>query len=197
MRMSNGVRTKRIGVRRRMTQPAHDAILMHMKEILYFAYGSNMATRRLRQRVPSARVVDVAALAGHRLAWHKQGVDGSGKCDIPAAQAEDVVYGVLYAFDPMHKPRLDRVEGLGRSYEQKHVDLWLLGRQEPVTALTYYAIRIDPGYLPYDWYRDHVLIGAREHALPGHYVRLIESVPTLKDTDARRETAERRVYEDG
>lgn len=178
----------------RVTPTADDAILIRMEEILYFAYGSNMSTRRLRHRVPSARVVDTAALAGHRLAWHKKGADGSGKCDIPAAREDNVVYGVLYSIDPAHKPRLDRVEGLGTSYEQKYVDLWCLGRGAPATALTYYALRIEPAYVPYDWYRDHVLIGAREHALPGHYIRLIESVPVLEDADRRRVAAERRVH---
>jgi len=168
-----------------------------MDELLYFAYGSNMATRRLQRRVPSARPVDTAALAGHRLAWHKQSRDGSGKCDIPEAGAHDTVYGVLFAFEPAHKPRLDRAEGLGWSYEQKHVAVWLLGRQAWVEALTYYAIRIDPGYVPYDWYRDHVLIGAREHDLPEHYVRRIERVPTLADADERRAHAERRVHRAG
>lgn len=165
-----------------------------MEALLYFAYGSNMSSRRLRQRVPSARVLDTAVLFGHRLAWHKKGTDGSGKCDIPAAGEDDVVYGVLYAIDPAHKPRLDRAEGLGVSYEQKYVALRRLGGGQPATALTYYAIRIDPAYMPFDWYRDHVLIGAREHGLPGRYIRRIESVPTREDADARRAHAERRVH---
>jgi len=167
-----------------------------MTELLYFAYGSNMSSRRLRRRVPSARVVDVAALAGHRLAWHKKGSDGSGKCDIPAGKVDDMVYGVLYTFDPAHKPRLDRAEGLGRSYGQRDVEVSPLGREARVTAITYYALRIDVTYVPYDWYRDHVLIGAREHALPGHYVRLIESVSVLRDENTRRAGAERGVHAD-
>lgn len=166
-----------------------------MSELYYFAYGSNMSTRRLRQRVSSARVIDAVRLPGHRLAWHKKGSDGSGKCDIAGAAAQDVVYGVLYEIDEAHKPRLDRVEGLGWGYGQKDVDVWLLGRGEMITALTYYALRIDATYLPYDWYRDHVLIGAREHGLPEHYVRMIENVPTFEDSDRRRERTERQVHE--
>jgi len=165
-----------------------------MTELLYFAYGSNMASRRLRQRVPSARLVDRARLTGHRLAWHKQGGDGSGKCDIPAGHPADAVYGVVYRMDPRHKPRLDRAESLGTGYQQKRVEVWLLGEEQPITALTYYAIRVDVNYLPYDWYRDHVLIGAREHALPEDYVSLIENVPVFEDADARRAHAERLVH---
>lgn len=166
-----------------------------MKELVYFAYGSNMATRRLRYRVPSARPIGPGRLAAHRLAWHKKGADGSGKCDIASGRRGDFVYGVVFTIDASHKPRLDHAEGLGWGYELKHVAIQLLDREETVRAFTYYATRIDATRLPYDWYRDHVLIGAREHALPAHYVRLIENVPAFRDADPRRESAERRVHE--
>ena len=52
----------------------------------YFAYGSNMSSRRLRERMPGARAESRAILPCHRLAWHKIGKDGSGKCDIVADQ---------------------------------------------------------------------------------------------------------------
>ena len=165
-----------------------------MQGLYYFAYGSNMSSRRLEERVPSARAVDVGRLSGHRLAWHKRGGDGSGKCDIAPAQPHDAVYGVLYEMDAVEKPNLDRVEGLGRSYGQKSVELWLLNQQRVMTASTYYALIIDGTCLPYGWYRDHVLIGAREHGLPEDYVRMIESVPTFEDSDEVRERLERRVH---
>ncbi|MGA8259763.1 MAG: gamma-glutamylcyclotransferase family protein [Arenicellales bacterium] len=165
-----------------------------MDELYYFAYGSNMSSRRLRQRVPSARPLDVGRLSGHTLAWHKKGGDGSGKCDIAPATPDDVVYGVLYEMSRAEKPSLDRVEGLGRSYGQKYVELWLLEQERRVTALTYYALVIDGTYLPYDWYRDHVLIGAREHGLPGDYVAMIENAPAFEDSDKAREMLERHVH---
>lgn len=177
-----------------MPVPAGPRFSSSMEELFYFAYGSNMSSRRLRQRVPSARPLDVARLDGHRLAWHKQGRDGSGKCDIAPARPDDAVYGVVYVMDGAHRPHLDQAEGLGWGYELKHVELWLTGG-ESLTAFTYRAIRIDPSYVPYDWYRDHVLIGAREHNLPDHYVRLIENVPTFEDLDKRRERMERQLYE--
>ena len=50
--------------------------------LLYFAYGSNMSSVRLRARVNSAQPLGVARLPGHRLRWHMHSLDGSGKCDI-------------------------------------------------------------------------------------------------------------------
>lgn len=166
-----------------------------MQEIVYFAYGSNMSSRRLRHRVPSARVVGRGALPGYRLAWHKRGSDGSGKCDIIAGWPGDVVYGVLYSLAAEDKPRLDRAEGLGYSYGQCDVEPWLLDRHESTGAITYYALRTDPTYIPFSWYRDHVLIGAREHGLPAHYIAMIENVPVFEDPDSGRERVERRVHE--
>jgi hypothetical protein len=166
-----------------------------MEQLLYFAYGSNMSTRRLRHRVPSARPLGPGSLAGHRLAWHKKGADGSGKCDIPTARAGDVVYGVIYRIDAAHRLQLDRAEGLGWGYELKEVEVLLLERAEPVSAFTYYAVRTDSNYLPYAWYKDHVLIGAREHNLPADYVRLIENVPAFEDPDKYRERIERELYD--
>lgn len=177
-----------------MTRAACDVILRIM-ELLYFAYGSNMSTRRLQARVPRARPIEAASLAGRRLAWHKQGRDGSGKCDIPAVHPEDVVYGVVFSIDDAHKPRLDEAEGLGWGYEQMEVDVYLLKQARTIRAFTYYAIRTDPSYIPYDWYRDHVLIGAREHGLPARYVRMIENVPVFEDLDDGRARLERALYE--
>jgi hypothetical protein len=51
--------------------------------VLYFAYGSNMLTRRLRDpaRAPSARVLATGYVTGRRLVFDKAGQDGSGKPD--------------------------------------------------------------------------------------------------------------------
>lgn len=48
--------------------------------VKYFAYGSNMCSGRLSERV-SCTFVAVARLAGHQLRFHKVSKDGSSKCD--------------------------------------------------------------------------------------------------------------------
>ena len=49
--------------------------------MLCFAYGSNVCSGRLRERVPSAVPVRVARLLNHSLRFHKRSGDHSGKCD--------------------------------------------------------------------------------------------------------------------
>ncbi len=158
----------------------------------YFAYGSNMCSRRLRNRVPSARFLILAELQGHKLCFHKVSKDGSGKCDAaPAGQPGDLVYGVVFEIDPGDKPALDRCEGVGRGYEETTVTL--ATDEGPLSAFTYRAQpnHIDPALRPYTWYKDLVLGGAREHALPQHYIASIESVPADTDPDSSRETTNR------
>ncbi|EXI76585.1 MAG: hypothetical protein AW10_04147 [Candidatus Accumulibacter appositus] len=153
--------------------------------VLNFAYGSNMLLARIRERVPSARPLGVAALHGHRLAWHKAGRDGSGKCDVVRSHAADaVVFGVLYEIAVAEKPILDAAEGLGAGYDEKRVPLQ--HKAVLLSASLYQATRIESSWQPYSWYKALVVAGAREHGLPSSYVAALEGVAAIDDGDRDR-----------
>jgi gamma-glutamylcyclotransferase (GGCT)/AIG2-like uncharacterized protein YtfP len=161
-----------------------------------FAYGSNMCTARLQARVPSARPLGRALLSGHTLRFHKRGWrDGSGKCDAFVCHDPGAgIWGVVYQIDPAEKPALDRIEGLGRGYDEKRVKVTdPAGRSREAWAYHAHPSAIDATAVAFDWYRDLVLAGALEHDLPGDYVRrLIEGQSTAPDPDrvrARRHRA--------
>lgn len=154
--------------------------------IRYFAYGSNMLTARLRERVPSATAILVGQLAGHVLRWDKRSLsDGSGKCDAEATgRQQDVVWGVLFELDAKDKPALDQAEGLGAGYLEKPVRI--LTDTGVVDAVTYYATNKDPTLRPYQWYKALVIAAAREHGLPARYRSGLELVVTVSDPDHAR-----------
>jgi len=156
----------------------------------YFAYGSNMSTRRLRECVPSAKAIGTGLLNGHKLCWHKLSKkDGSGKCDAsPSDEAGAVVYGVLFEINLAEKPTLDRFEGLGYGYAEKEVDIDCQG--ELYRASTYYATSSDSSLKLWSWYRAHVVAGAREHALPTTYIETLEAVAAADDPDRARHERE-------
>src|SRR5271170_4454468 len=82
-------------------------------KFIYFAYGSNMFTRRIAARVPSAIFSGTGYIRERRLTFNKVSIDGSGKCDIEGtANPNDLVYGVLFEIDSNEKGELDRAEGL-------------------------------------------------------------------------------------
>ncbi len=152
---------------------------------LYFAYGSNLLSCRLRARTASAQPVGPAVLRHHALRWHMASADGSGKCDVVALDDDDAaVHGVVYRIELAEKHLLDRAESLGVGYREERVTVDLDGRQ--TAACVYRALRIDAAAVPYDWYHALVLGGAREHALPTHYQRQLAAVKTRPDPDPQR-----------
>ncbi|MGM0633527.1 MAG: gamma-glutamylcyclotransferase family protein, partial [Pseudomonadota bacterium] len=127
-------------------QPVRVALTNGIREypaamISYFAYGSNMSLARLRGRVPTARLIDVAVLSAHSLRFHKSSPDGSGKCDaFHTGNPGDRVMGGIFAVHPDEKPVLDEAESLGVGYDEKRVAVQTLGG-EVVEVSTYYALR--------------------------------------------------------
>lgn len=150
--------------------------------MLYFAYGSNLLTLRLRDRVPSASAMGPAELPGYRLVFHKQSIDGSGKATLEPSEG-DTVHGVLFAIDPSDLRALDDFEA-GYTRRSVKVDI----RKGSRMALTYQAEddRIDPSLKPYDWYVDLMRAGAEEHELPDEWKKTLSAVESVTDEDTER-----------
>lgn len=161
--------------------------------ILYFAYGSNLYTPRLRFRVPDCRHLGIATLRRHQLRFHKRSIDGSAKCDaFQTIFDDDFVLGALFEIPESQKGALDRAEGLGGGYLEKSVTVE--GTGGVTEAVTYVADQsaITTSLQPYGWYRDFVLRGAAEHRLPLDYVRRFIEVPWFNDPDQSRDREKRR-----
>jgi hypothetical protein len=160
---------------------------------VYFAYGSNMSTARLRKRMPSCKPLGIATLPSHSLRFHKRSKDKSGKCNAFASGNNNRVIGVLFSFDPAERAKLDEAEGVGSGYE--HAMVMVInekGRRQKV--LTYLAIPdyIDDSLKPYGWYKDFVLAGGREHGLPSEYIaEYIRSVEAVEDPNKTRDKKQR------
>ncbi|WP_412022088.1 gamma-glutamylcyclotransferase family protein [Burkholderia cepacia] len=169
--------------------------MLNENEFLYFAYGSNMSVERLVLRTPSARVVAIGYVPGHRLVFDKVSrKDGSGKCDCERTDARnDSVCGVLYAITEADRRALDKAEGAGYGYEPCQVNVET--EQGPVLALTYIATDKRQGLNPYHWYKRHVLAGARQAHLPASYIAAIEQVQSIDDPDSERAAQECRIYD--
>jgi len=80
----------------------------------YFAYGSNMVSKRMCERIPEAEVVGIARLPDWKLAWDKISTDGSGKANLVkelVKEKKSEVWGVIYRCPEQKMPDLDKVEG--------------------------------------------------------------------------------------
>lgn len=161
----------------------------------YFAYGSNMFTKRIQNRVSSANPIAVGHISEHELHWHKVSKkDGSGKCDCYfTGSPDDKVYGVVFEIDPSQKAELDRFEGLGYGYDEKQVTV--ITDTGEVDTITYFATNTDSSLHPYHWYKKLVVAGAYEHRLPAGYIRKLENTPEAIDSDEERVRNELSILE--
>lgn len=165
-------------------------MLCETNAFVYFAYGSNMFSRRLtaKERAPSAVPIGTGYVSNRRFTFNKVSRDGSGKCDIElAVNSTDRVYGVLFEISSAEKSSLDRAEGLGEGYREEQVQVVALNG-EAYKAIAYVATEKAPTLRPYDWYKAFVIAGATEHKLPTEYVDWLRTFDSQPDPNERRRT---------
>ena len=151
----------------------------------YLAYGSNLHPLRLRQRVPSSRLLGIVSLDGYKLTFHKRGQDGSGKCNIVQTnQPACCIHAAIFEFCAEDKTLLDEYEGKG--YCSKEIAVTLDGRKRHAYAYIAKPDFLDDDLQPYHWYKELVLHGARFHAFPEHYLGDIALVRSMDDPDPSR-----------
>ncbi|TCI02253.1 gamma-glutamylcyclotransferase [Corallincola luteus] len=158
-----------------------------MAKLHYFAYGSNLHPLRLKERAPSAEVLGVVEVKAAQLTFAKRGTDQSGKCSfLRTSNLENVVHGVIYELDACDKKPLDHAESLGFGYNQQSLNLVLHGTT--YMPFTYVADRqyVDHSLVPYQWYKQFVILGAQFHAMPDAYVTWLASIVAIPDPDPQR-----------
>lgn len=149
--------------------------------VQYAAYGSNLHPHRLTARTPSARLVGTAYLSDWSLRFHKRSVDTSGKCSIH--EGSSGLFVAVYQMSTADKQELDRIEGVGSGYSNGQIIVPKFGE-----CATYLAAEshIDESLVPYDWYKELVLLGCRELGFAADYVRRIERITVTQDSDPKR-----------
>ena len=147
--------------------------------ILYFAYGSNMSTPRLRERIPAAQPVGSAVLQDYEFKCNKKSKDGSSKGNI-SPQIDALTWGVVYKVPDAELPILDETEG---GYKRITVSVSIGGQQ--TKCETYISEKLSTE-LPYDWYMKYIIDGARENGLPNDYVMALSQYPVKEDKRKRQ-----------
>jgi len=170
------------------------------KSFKYFAYGSNMSVKRLHHsdRCPSAEYLDIGKLEEYSLLFNKiSKKDGSGKANIiQTGKSSDVVWGVIFEIEESQKTALDTAEGKGKGYDEQTIKV-IDSKGQEHECIAYIATEakyLNNALTPMDWYKEHCLIGAKEHNLPDDYISVIDGQKAKTDTDLERAEKERSIY---
>ena len=156
-----------------------------MSAFIYFAYGSNMLTERLRARCPSACASGIAVVTGYGLEFFKPSKDKSGKATlVRLAQPGQQIFGVIFKIGISDRPALDMVEGKGSGYDRLDdftVNMLPDNTQAQVTTYLAPCSVIDDSLKPFDWYQALLIAGAEQHKLPEEYVAKLRGYASITD----------------
>jgi hypothetical protein len=134
--------------------------------VLYFAYGSNMSSPRLVERVGEVGIVGVARLGHHQHRFSKLGADGTAKGNIePVAGARAL--GVVYE---LSDAQFDRLAGFEGGYRRTSIEFTGAFARGPAPALTFVALRVIEGIAPSEAYLAHYQAGIGEHGIDPAYL---------------------------
>ena len=127
-----------------------------------------MSSARICERIPNARTIGRAYWSGMRLTCNKVAADGSGKANL-ISDERHTAWGVLYELD---EPDWIALDGFEPGYTRQRCSVIHMDDQI-IPAQVYLA---DAPYCvtpPHDWYRDHLLNGAREFGLPASVMEMV------------------------
>lgn len=163
-----------------------------MRKYRYAAYGSNLHPLRLQKRVPSAKLLGTSILSGYEMRFNKKSdVDASGKCSINVA--DNFVHMAVFEIAVIEKCDLDKIEGLGKGYDEIPIQLAGYG-----TCLTYIATPtvIEESILPMDWYKEMVMLGCLSNRFPDRYVENVQRVGAVRDSNRSRARMNWKIVEE-
>lgn len=127
-----------------------------------------MSSKRLKERIPAAEPVATGRLNNYSFTCNKIG--GNRVCYANIEYDENShLYGVIYKLEPEDLNTLDSYEG---NYQREEVTIEL--NTETVKAITYISNYTAEDLQVEDWYKDHIITGAREHQLPEEYIHSIK-----------------------
>ncbi len=148
------------------------------KQLIYFAYGSNLHPNRLEARIGKSPQLGIFRLFDYKLNFNKPSIDGSAKCNISKDRTHSV-YGVLYNVTPEQKALLDQ-------FEAGYSTTWM-NHKNIGQYFTYLANPpLSNSFLPYHWYKILVVLGAGYHNFPARYLNMLGCLNSVRDENVER-----------
>ncbi|EGX77073.1 hypothetical protein HMPREF9457_00855 [Dorea formicigenerans 4_6_53AFAA] len=163
-----------------------------MKEIYYFAYGSNMNLDQMEYRCPDAEVVENVRLEGYRLAFCGRPT-GSGVATILPEESSHVE-GVLWKITPECERSLDFYEGYPHLYGKEQIRVKNRdGQERSVMVYTMNPPYKEQPSIPSHVYLAGILEGCYQNDLPRKPVT--DAVMRTRKEVGQRQKGQKKEYQ--
>lgn len=141
--------------------------IARIKRCFYFAYGKNLATKVIYDRIGYIHGKYKAELKGYAFIYNKESKDGSSKANIEKSEGE-LTRGICYEID------LNQFNELKDKYEEGYdvIDVWIETDEGNISAKSFSAMKefIIEDTSPSQDYVESILSGATENQLPDDYI---------------------------
>lgn len=150
---------------------------------LYFAYGSNLNPGQMAARCSKPKVLTVARLANHQIAFHGHSKKWDGGEETAIPQPGEDLWGVVYQLSFSDAEYLDswqdvRLDGTGPYFHYPTVVTDEQGNRYPV--LLYKKDLLSDPQMPSEEYLNFIVAGAKAHGLPRDYLARLQTIATRK-----------------
>lgn len=137
--------------------------------MLYFAYGSNMKHRQMKQRCPSSRFIKRVYREGYRFVYDGYSSTWKGPVANIVKSQNSIVWGGLFEINEDNLAALDCYEGYPKSYDRE------IAKVKDDKGTIYDAINYlrkgEKVGAPHTAYQKRVIQGAKDCELPKDYIK--------------------------
>ncbi|MEO0302046.1 MAG: gamma-glutamylcyclotransferase family protein [candidate division WOR-3 bacterium] len=137
--------------------------------MFYFAYGSNLNHKQMKERCPNSKFFKRAYLEGYMFVYDGYSPFRKGAVANIVPEEKSIVWGAIWEIDEHSLKELDRYEGYPHSYKRKIVKVKDDDGNE-YEAWVYYREGEKEG-IPSREYRKTIFEGAKECGLPEDYIK--------------------------
>jgi gamma-glutamylcyclotransferase (GGCT)/AIG2-like uncharacterized protein YtfP len=123
-----------------------------MREMYYFAYGSNMDEIQMTERCPFSVKRNTGSLLNHRLFFSHNSKKWKGGVLSVKPEPGKIVWGIVFEITPEDLQSLDYYEGYPRVYDRKLVNIDVVGSKTPKECWVYFSKKIEENVIPSEDY---------------------------------------------
>jgi gamma-glutamylcyclotransferase (GGCT)/AIG2-like uncharacterized protein YtfP len=148
--------------------------------VKYFAYGSNMNPKRMKERGINYSSREFAYLENFKLVFNKKAQKGNYVFANIQPTNNEIVEGALYEFPDEELKLLDDFESYPRHYYRKEIVV-INNANDEIQAWVYIAqpAHVVEGLFPQREYLNHILAG--KDLLSASYFQKLNQIKTIED----------------